>query len=840
MRTILIASTATLALVHAVAAHAGEREDRAPVVVSTETEPTEPQTAQAAPKEVFSTGMAKGRDRLDSATSTSVLPVSEVQKIGGTSPSSVLRAIAGIRVEGTGDEATSSFTIRGLPNASGGAKFLQFQEDGLPVLEFGDISGFGAEMLVRPDLMLAQVETIRGGSASTFASNSPGGIINFLSKTGETEGGAVQISSGLNYGMQRADFDYGGRLSSSIRFQVGGYYRSGEGPRDVGFNAFRGGQFRFNVTKEFSNGYIRLLGKLLDDRSPAYNVVAMRATGSDADPSYSSLTNLNAKTDSMQSRYTRDQVSVNSNGGITAQDFAEGMHAKAKSIGTDMRFEIDEWTISGRGRYSSISYSGNQQLGLLVAPAQALANTFGGPGATLRYGNGPLAGQAITNPATLNGNGALASTLMTKIDSDDASNFVGDIRASRVWKLGQGDLTFTAGTYKSWQRIAQTSYFNNIIRELNGVESARVDIISANGVSQTQGGVLAYSVFPVTPGGSRKFSVDYDINAPYGSLNYQIGKLSIGGSVRYDMGKVNGVRYGGELRGIGTRPIDINGNGVISAAETRTNVLPMSEPSPVDYSYSYLSYSTGINYRIAEQFAAFVRYSRGGRAAADRILYTPGVRVSDGGLTNADSAYDEVKQAEAGVKFRNASLSLNLTGFYAKTGERNFQLLSRPDGSLGLEQIVRQYKAYGAEVEGSYRTGAFSITGSATYTKAEIDENENDPSIVGNTPRRQPSLIGYVMPQYNSKLFTIGATASYTGDSYAQDVNRLKMPAYTLIGAFLQVRPVERVELMLNVANLFDTMGIVEVSQATLPASGLVFGRATNGRTLSASARLSF
>jgi outer membrane receptor protein involved in Fe transport len=49
-------------------------------------------------------------------------------------------------------------------------------------------------LFLRADLSLAAVEAIRGGSASTFASNSPGGIVNFISKTGDTEGGAVQVS----------------------------------------------------------------------------------------------------------------------------------------------------------------------------------------------------------------------------------------------------------------------------------------------------------------------------------------------------------------------------------------------------------------------------------------------------------------------------------------------------------------------------------------------------------------------------------------------------------------------------------------------------------------------
>ena len=57
-----------------------------------------------------------------------------------------------------------------------------------------DLYGFSDRGVVAPglraDLNVARVEAIRGGSASTFASNSPGGVINMISDTGEREGGA--------------------------------------------------------------------------------------------------------------------------------------------------------------------------------------------------------------------------------------------------------------------------------------------------------------------------------------------------------------------------------------------------------------------------------------------------------------------------------------------------------------------------------------------------------------------------------------------------------------------------------------------------------------------------
>ena len=79
-----------------------------------------------------------------------------------------------------------------------------------------------------------------------------------------------------------------------------------------------------------------------------------------------------------------------------------------------------------------------------------------------------------------------------------------------------------------------------------------------------------------------------------------------------------------------------------------------------------------------------------------------------------------------------------------------------------------------------------------------------------------------------------------TTGSFAQDTNQLKMPGYTTVNAFLQVRPTEGLQLALNANNLFNVLGLAEVTQASIPATGVVTARAINGRTLSASARFSF
>jgi outer membrane receptor for ferrienterochelin and colicin len=221
-----------------------------------------PQTAWEASRTVddgdmVTTGVARGRDRLNSATSTSAIKENDIVSIAPRSLAELFRNIPGIRVNASTGESGNSYTVRGLPLVNDGAKYIQIQEDGLPVLEFGDLLTLTPDIFVRADLNVAQVESIRGGSASTFASNAPGGVINLISKTGEVEGGSVMATIGLDFESYRTDFDYGSRLGNGWRFHVGGFYREGEGPRGTGMNSMRGGQVKMNVTKQFDNGYIR-------------------------------------------------------------------------------------------------------------------------------------------------------------------------------------------------------------------------------------------------------------------------------------------------------------------------------------------------------------------------------------------------------------------------------------------------------------------------------------------------------------------------------------------------------------------------------------------------------
>ncbi|MCJ2187583.1 TonB-dependent receptor [Novosphingobium beihaiensis] len=790
---------------------------------------------------LMTTGVARARDRLDSATSTSTLSEKEIEKFGARSVAEIFRNIPGMRSGSTGGEGNSNISIRGLPIALGGAKFLQIQENGLPTLEFGDMGFATADQFLRADLNLAGVQAIRGGSASTFASNSSGGIVNLIDKTGNVEGGSVQISTGLDYDSKRVDVEYGGPINDTLRFHIGGFYRKGEGPRDTGFDGYKGGQLKFNMTKDFAGGgYFRVYAKLLDDQTVPTPYSPVLVSGSGNNPHYSNIPGFNVSKDSLFSRYIPNTLALDGDNNPVSNAFSKATHSKVKSIGFETKFDVEGWTINNKFRYADISGHvtqpntfSNANARLPFQSINSAAAVMGMLNATsLSYATGPNAGQVIADPSALNGNGLLAVLSNQDVALNSLNNMTNDLRASKVWDLGSGKLTFTAGFYKSSQDIDTAWAWSTMLTDVLGGGNAHLIDAFAGSTPITENGVLAYNAMFI--GGRRhdRYDMTYDVNAPYGSLNYMFGKFALGASARYDMGRARGTIYGTSLTdllpGVPTRTVyDLNGDGTISAPENNVGFVDYSKPSPVHYNYHYLSYSISANFRMAEDFSLFGRYSKGARANADRILFSNYINPLTGKMAVPSAAYDPVKQAEGGIKYRTGNLEAYVTAFWAKTAEHN----------VGLD---RSYRAYGLEFEGSYRRGIFLINGGATWTKAEITADNIDASTVGNTPKQQADLIFQLTPQIETQRFTVGANFYGTTSAYTGDSNQLKVPGYVVTNAFVQYRPTDRVTIMLNANNLFDVLGLVDVDGEFLPSSGVVTARTINPRTISTSLRFNF
>lgn len=768
-------------------------------------------------KEMVVTGVTNPKSKLESSVSISTLRAENINQSAPRTTAEIFRAIPGIRSEASAGDGNTNITVRGVPISSGGSKYLQLQEDGLPVLQFGDIAFATSDIFLRADQSISRIEAIRGGSASTMSSNSPAGIINFISKTGEVEGGSVANTLGLDYQSYRTDFDYGSPISKDLSFHIGGFYRTGEGVRTAGYNANNGGQIKASLTKKFSKGYARLYMKLLNDRAAAYMPMPIEVKGTNAAPEYSSMANFDALHGTLHSPFLQQNVGTGANGELRRSDVADGMHPVSKAIGAEFNFDLGEgWSIENRGRFSINN-------GRFIAPFPA---SVGSTASQLAAVTGAM-GWTLTNPTlTYADNGAAFTgdnAMVVHMFDTELRNFNLFVNDFKLKKKVNDNLNINGGIYKSNQTVSMAWLWNSYMMDVNG-DGARLINIDTGATRLTHNGQFAYGVPAWGNCCTRSYDTKYDITAPYVGASFDLKDLSVDASLRYDMGHVTGTFAGGAQS-----TQDMNGDGKISANEISVSSINYASSSAVDYNYNYLSYSVGANYKMNESSAVFGRYSTGASAKADRILFSSSILA--GG--DARATYDEISQAEIGYKLRHKKGGLFVTGFYANVNEQG--------GYEATTQkvIENDYKSMGLEVEGTYTVNKnFDLRGSFTYTNAKITSGTN----IDKTPRRQAPFIYNLFANYRMGKHSVGLNFIGTAASYAQDDNKLVMPAYFITGAYANFAVTKNLAFSLNANNLLNTIGITESEEGSITENqtNIIRARSIMGRSISATLRLSF
>lgn len=775
--------------------------------------------------------------KMRSSVSVSTLSSESIDVSVPRFTSELFRSLPGLRSEATAGDANTNLTARGLPLSTGGSQYVQLQEDGAPVLQFGDIAFATADTLLRADRSVAAVEFVRGGSASTYASSAPGGVINLISKIGDIAGGGLSVTHGLDFNQTRIDLDYGSPINDDLLFHVGGYFRTGEGSRRTGFNGIDGGQLKLNATRKFAAGYVRFYAKLLDDRAPTYMPMPTRVTGTNSDPHYTSLPGYDILRDTQYTPYLRRDLTLSAEGNRTVSDVTSGVHARSVSLGAEANFDFgDGWNLSNRLNVARNRGRFIAPFPADVKPAADLATELGGAGATLWYATGPEAGQPITAPASLNGNGLLTRIHLFNTSLNDMGNASNHLKVNKRFALPNGgDLLLGLGHFLARQSIDQDWNWNSYLIDVRR-DARLIDVRDASGALVTERGQIAYGV-PAWGWFARKYDLDYDIDAPFASIGYSDDRWNIDVSARRDAGEVNGAKYDSTP----TRAaVDMNGDGQISAVEALgVQAIDVTKPAPiVNYDYHYTSYSAGVNYAFSRELSAFARYSKGFSVRADRLLDAGNVQP-DGSIPENGVAFNTAKQTELGLKYRPrqlvpGNLAFFVTLFHAETDEANSEAAKG-----GPPLILRSYDATGVEFESAYSYGGFDLRATFTVTDAEITA-ANDPTVVGHRPRRQADLIYSVTPTYTHGRFTVGASFIGTTKSYAQDNNELVMPGYTYVNGFVTVMLAEGLSLGVNVNNAFDEVGISEVEEGSLPGNQIVRARGIPGRTTSLTLNYSF
>jgi outer membrane receptor protein involved in Fe transport len=791
-------------------------------------------------EEVIVTAVARPVNRLESSISTSALNIDALNEIAPRSVAEVFRALPGIRSESSGGNGNANITIRGIPLATGGAKYLQLHEDGLPVVEFGDMNFANADNFIRYDGSVARIESVRGGSASTFASNSPGGIINMISNYGEREGGNVGVSFGLDYDELRTDFAYGGALTDTIDYHIGGFYRTGEGVRETGFDGDKGGQVKFNLTKKFDDGFIRFYAKRLDDRVTTYlpSPVLVKSNGD-----FGPVPGYDASTESLHSPFQTTVSTFNAFGDRVQRDITDGIHSKVSSFGFELNYEVAEgWTVNNKFRTSNVSGSWISPFTDGVGSAGALADGVcaGSPnngmgtaisGCTgitnIRLGSGANAGTLV--PRT-----ALAfQNLLFDVTFNDVGNLINDLKITKEI----GPAAITLGYYKSKQSIdIDWNSWPFYLQTVAGGASQGLNVVSTTGAQVTDDGLWWPGLLSWT------WDLEYDTTAPYLSVAFDFDQFNFDVSVRRDDVEARGQRSAVCCGGSGGNGIvvDIDNNGQIDFWEARGVAVANNRQALnlVNYDADNTSFSIGGTWLFRDDMSVFARYSEGGRAIADRLLQIDGAILANGSLSPTFDGFDNVDQLEVGYKFKSGPLALYATFFNTTTEETNAEITS---GAT----FVREYEANGLELEGAYSVGLFKINGNITWTDAEIKKDRTNAAVVGNKPRRQADLIYTLSPSFGSDRWSVGATFQGSTDYYLQDSNQLQQDGYVIVHAFGSYNITDALSVRFNVNNLTDEFVLTESEEGSIPApiagiGSVVRGRPLSGRSTMLSVRYEF
>jgi outer membrane receptor protein involved in Fe transport len=456
--------------------------------------------------EVVVTAAPAARSKMKSSDSVSTVGEEAIVRGGATSAAEILRAIPGVRSESSGGEGNANITVRGAPISAGGGRYFQFQEDGLPVLLFGDIAFGTADQFVRTDYTTERVEVIRGGSASTQVANAPGGAANFISKTGRDAGNAVGYSMGLGSRLDRYDFNLSNTLSKDTYVNMGGFVRTGGGGAiNTNFNSQDGGQIKIALTKELDKGsYIRASFKNLEDKTPSLMPVPVigkngqitEAPGVDPRTAYFAGNSL-----------TRD-VTVDAAGNKVVSNPMDGLRVKSRAFGLEGKINLDGgWVFDGKVRMTK-----NSGRFTAMFPASALA-----------------------------ANGTFTGTLFnTSLDNMD--NMFSDMKLTKTFEFGAAKMHATAGVFTGSQNVAQTWFWNQYTVNTNGSVASTTP--TSTGWA-TWGGCCA-----------RTYDVRYNTRSPYAALQFETGALALDGSVRQN----NMSASGQTIKGNGTAAWDETSN----------------------------------------------------------------------------------------------------------------------------------------------------------------------------------------------------------------------------------------------------------------------------------------
>ncbi|MCB4806701.1 TonB-dependent receptor [Tamlana sp. 62-3] len=799
---------------------------------------------------VVVTGNFTPKPQLESSTSISTLNTSEFKQITPQGTASLLQNIPGTFADASAGEVFTRVYTRGISAAAEddlGWYYVSLQEDGLPV-SLVQHSYYGSDLFHRADITTQKVEALRGGSASITAMNAPGGIYNFISKKhSATLSGEIQAQTGIQGDgnpIYRTDAFVTSGLGNNWFFSAGGHYRHNEGARNTDFTFSKGGQFKFNLIKENSRGYFKLYGKYLNDKTNRYNGVAA-TNWNDPTPTFGFDFNNTAL---MMPEFNANIPDGRNLSTTNSFDPSQGAHAKDLAVGFDflqdlgnnwsvknnikLSFKDANWQTSISNAFVSISdptvyylvSNGNPfPVGQIVFKDANTGNElatinnsgiFAGTGS--QYISGALPNDAVMGTSTWykdnDANEIMQQLNFRKEFSDHDLNFGLASGFSDTSVFTQGSFAFS--TYENNPRMLQVT-----------LENPGDDVLYLS----DEYGVSNYGGLFFT--NSR---ADVSQIAVFANDQWKISnKLLLDLGLRFESIKHKGSNDMFE-------PYTATGglDGDETTAYDNNILQPTGERNAFNFTYNYLSYSGGLNYKLNEDAALFGRFSKGHKAPELNYYFNnfSNVPINDKG------EIQDITQIELGLKSSLKDFSFTTTLFWSELkniGSTNFEFDS-DNGSIFYTPIQNNTsRTIGLEWESVYSpidVLAFRFNGVLQNPKASkwtvydaagtvdtSDDSTTDYS--GNQLAFNPKLLFNLSAEFNKNKFSSFIKWQYMGKREGNVANAFQLDPYSTFNAGIGYKINKNLSANLLASNIFNSEGLANFFGAN------TFGANANGAT---------
>ncbi|MFA5964534.1 MAG: TonB-dependent receptor [Sphingomonas sp.] len=790
--------------------------------------------------DIVVTGRAGGSDlrKADASYAITTLGDEALRLTNPVSAAETFKQVPGFWVESSGGEGSNNVRARGIP--TDGYSSVALQENGLSVQYDGGLGYLNADQSFRFDETISRVEAVRGGPASIFAPNAPGGVVNFITRKGtDNPGGLVKYSWG-DYGLHRVDAYYGARLGDNWGVFVGGFYRQSNGMRDMGFTAEKGGQVRGTINYDDGRNSVMLDVKHIDDRVPFYLPVPLTY---DSSGKIVGIPGFNSRSDTLAGPETAN-VAIKNVGGNYPFDLTEGTHTRLNQVTLEAKLALSDMVgFESRTRYkdakilrNAVFPTGNvTELGTYLASLNSTLAAF--PGATALRAQYATDGTPLS--ATTNGNGLVVggnllsvSVPIEELDTDNRLTF--DFNAGGHHDLAVG-VTYGGYSYRF------DRYMGTALLDVRG-NARRVDVVAVDAVGNTVGSV--------TDNGFLRYGSIYDnvkMNvdnvALYAGDEWQITpKLRLDFAARWEKTSISGLVAQKKTVSLGNNATLADDN-VLTGTGQYTSVARQ---------FSDWGWTIGANYQFSRNMGVFARYTD--------TFRLPSAGDYNGSPTRTDLRSVPIKMAEVGFKYGTRAFNLFATGYYTKFEGVSFTDYKFNTTTNDYEQrtVIANTETWGVEVEATIRpTKYFDFSVQATYQDPQY-KGFTYTELVGGLPVvrdydghqlvRVPKLAIRAVPGVNlfDGRFRAELEVEHYTTRYPDIANSQALPAYTMLNFNARAQVTHFLTLGLNVSNLTDALGLTEGNpragsfNSTDANAKYFLARPVFGRTFRVSASVKF